>query len=218
MLNIRESILEEVKPLLIKQNIFLLDILYAFEVYLNFAFYDTNYLSDWNRSFGTMRAYHFGEQMSKYPGGTLCLLFTNNEIIIYHNKQKLLSNKTITRLDLKSILDFQFIIKIRGFGEIYLLKLDRSINLLLSNISSFRESNHEISEFILAIREENESYKNIVEEINNKLIFRRQNNTNIQASNSIDEKINSLFKLKKLLEDKVINQDEFERLKRELNL
>jgi hypothetical protein len=50
------------------------------------------------------------------------------------------------------------------------------------------------------------------------LIFRRQNNTNIQASNSIDEKLNSLFKLKKLLEDKVINQDEFERLKRELNL
>jgi hypothetical protein len=218
MLNIRESILEEVKPLLIKQNIFLRDILYAFEVKLNFAFYDTNYLSDWNRSFGTTGGYDVIVQMSKYPQGTLCLLFTNNEIIIYHNKQKLLSNKTITRLDLKSILDFQFIIKLRGAGEIYLLKLDRSINLLLSNTSSFRESNYEISEFILKIGDENESYKNIVEEINNKLIFRRQNNTNIQASNSIDEKINSLFKLKKLLEDKVINQDEFERLKRELNL
>jgi hypothetical protein len=63
----------------------------------------------------------------------------------------------------------------------------------------------------------NKSFQKLIQEINDKLIFNIQNNLHNRTILSIEDKINSLIKLNKLLEDKVITKEEFDTLKKELN-
>jgi hypothetical protein len=242
IVNIEVSIMDKVKPLLIKENIYIRDILYAFEGTFYSAFLDNKYEGivqqyNLNRNRFTFIGQQLIDLVHRSPIETLYFFFTKNELIIFHRIRKPILGviDTITKLDLKSILEFQLKEKLPIFGECYSLKLDRSINLALFVKDTYNFSNFNISNFIFTEKKSlenqrkqesiqfhnnmsnNKSFQKLIQEINDKLIFNIQNNLHNRTILSIEDKINSLIKLNKLLEDKVITKEEFDTLKKELN-
>jgi hypothetical protein len=233
------SRMNELKLLFVKENIYERDILYAFDFLIGSKELEA-YQKKITESY---RGYNYTQFILGQYVALIVILFTINEIIIFHEIRKLFKLEfAFTRLSLKSIIEFRNTYT----NDKHILKLDRDIPILfqldhdqrfLLKMNTFlfkgkrnselrkkmgydevlHDDNMIASEsWLNQMWQENKDFENYVKEINKNLINNLDQKFN--STINLDDKINNLMKLNKLLAEKTITAEEFDRLKKELKL
>jgi hypothetical protein len=230
------SRMNELKLLFVKENIYERDILYAFDCLIG-----SKELEAYQKKITGMHKYPIFKSGQYFA--LIVILFTINEIIIFHEIRKLFKLEfAFTRLSLKSIIEFRNTYT----NDKHILKLDRDIPILfqldhdqrfllkmntflfegnrnreLRKKMGYDDVSHDDNDDIVRnwlnqMWQEDKDFENYVKEINKNLINNLDQKFN--STINLDDKINNLMKLNKLLAEKTITAEEFDRLKKELKL
>jgi hypothetical protein len=230
------SRMNELKLLFVKENIYERDILYAFDFLIG-----SKELEAYQKKI--TGNYEYPNFILGQYGALIVILFTINEIIIFHEIRKLFKLEfAFTRLSLKSIIEFRNtytnnkhilkldrdipILFILDHGQRFLLKMNTFLfegnrNTELRKKMGYDGAHHDDNDDIVRnwlnqMWQEDKDFENYVKEINKNLINNLDQKFN--STINLDDKINNLMKLNKLLAEKTITAEEFDRLKKELKL